>query len=266
MPDEQSEEWRSLTFSQRAGKAPLPEALQAEKLTKKFRNYIWRVIETGIRGYDTTYFFIRRCYYSYQFSILEKPHDAIPEATPEIVTKWLRNIIIEAESHKALTLVEYCLRIENIPEKFAAKIEEQFKHAPYYIDRSSKPVCIIPTTSEEMEESTKRALANINNSELTGAKSHFRDSSQELNNENYADSVRESIHAVASAARQIDPNAAKDLGPALDSLERSGIIKHRALKEAFKKLYGYASDEPGIRHPLGENESADVGFDEAVFM
>jgi len=48
MPDEQSEEWRSLTFSQRAGKAPLPEALQAGKLTKKFRNQMWLVFERDI--------------------------------------------------------------------------------------------------------------------------------------------------------------------------------------------------------------------------
>ena len=32
------------------------------------------------------------------------------------------------------------------------------------------------------------------------------------------------------------------------------------------KLYGYTSDERGLRHPLLEREEANVGMDEAVFM
>jgi len=66
--------------------------------------------------------------------------------------------------------------------------------------------------------------------------------------------------------RQIDPDTAKDLGPELDSLGRRGIIEQRALTTALKKLYGYTSDDQSILKPLIENESADVGFDEAVFM
>ena len=80
----------------------------------------------------------------------------------------------------------------------------------------------------------------------------------------WAGSVRESVHAVESAARQLDPNASS-LAPALRSLEKRGAL-HPALKQALGKLYGYSSDEQGIRHALLDQEQASVGMDEAVFM
>ena len=69
-----------------------------------------------------------------------------------------------------------------------------------------------------------------------------------------------------SVARLIDPAASKTLGPALDSIEKAGLLKHAALKNAFKRLYGYTNDEQGIRHALLDRGSTDAGLDEAVFM
>ena len=83
---------------------------------------------------------------------------------------------------------------------------------------------------------------------------------------NSPDSISDSIHAVESAARVLDPQASKTLTPALNSLEKAGVLKHRALKEAFAKLYGYTSDEQGIRHALLDQNAADVGLEEALFM
>ena len=64
----------------------------------------------------------------------------------------------------------------------------------------------------------------------------------------------------------IDPKANKKLSLALDSLETAGLLNHPALKDAFNKLYGYTSDEKGIRHALLDKEAANVGLDEAMFM
>ena len=93
---------------------------------------------------------------------------------------------------------------------------------------------------------------------------HLQQSSDCINQGDYAGAVRESIHAVESTARQIDPNA-KSLESALNSLEKSEAL-HLALKRAFSSLYGYASDEQGIRHALIDSPQPNVGQDEAVFM
>ena len=122
-------------------------------------------------------------------------------------------------------------------------------------------------SSEEMRESTQRAmLRNISKSKIEGAKCHVHSAAQILYKEDFPAAIRESIHAVESAARKIDPSASRSLSTALDSLEKNGMLTHLALKSAFEKLYGYTSDAEGIRHPLIERQSADVGFDEAIFM
>jgi len=75
----------------------------------------------------------------------------------------------------------------------------------------------------------------------------------------YANSIKEAITAVESAAK-ISTNSDKaDLGKALDKL-----ALHPALKQGIEKLYAYASDEPGVRH--GGTEASDVDEAEAELM
>ena len=54
------------------------------------------------------------------------------------------------------------------------------------------------------------------------------------------------------------------LGEALKQMEKQKRI-HPALREAFSKLYGYTTDQGGIRHAEGLFES-NVTFEEAKFM
>ena len=265
-----------MTFSQREGKAPLPEPLQAGKLTIKFRNRVWRicalnvdsVTKSSMEGewFDSDGQYWKNCFESYVLNVFDIPHDEIPEGDPESVRIWLKKVIIKKESHEILTVLEYILRFPETPESLANSIKECFHMAPYFIDESSEPLRIIPTTSKEMKESVTQSLENITKSELTGSKSHLHNASRELADERFADSIRESIHAVESAARKIDPRSSKNLNAALNSLEKNDLMNHPTLKEGIKKLYGYTNGKEGIRHSLIDSESADVGFDEAVFM
>ena len=50
---------------------------------------------------------------------------------------------------------------------------------------------------------------------------------------------------------------------AINALSEKTVI-HGALKSGFKCLYGYSSDEDGIRHAILEQPS--VGFAEAKYM
>lgn len=80
----------------------------------------------------------------------------------------------------------------------------------------------------------------------------------------WAGSVRESIHAVESVACELAPGK-NTLGAALDAIKIKDL--HGGLKEAFEKLYGYASNEKGVRHALvfGGAE-AKVDETDALFM
>ena len=57
------------------------------------------------------------------------------------------------------------------------------------------------------------------------------------------------------------------LGKALNILKKSSPIGiHESLLEAWKKLYGYASDAGGIRHAITDSPNVDVDFADAKFM
>ena len=133
----------------------------------------------------------------------------------------------------------------------------------YFVDDKDGLPTIMPRVSREAGEVTQQAIKTLRENSMEGAATHLHQAAKYINEwqdaNSLANSIANSIHAVESVARRIDPKARKDLGPALDSLERVGLLKHPALKEAFKKLYGYTSDEQGIRHALLDRDLADVG-------
>jgi hypothetical protein len=68
-------------------------------------------------------------------------------------------------------------------------------------------------------------------------------------NPDYRNSIKESISAVESLARVITRNEKATLDDALKQLEKSKKL-HPALKKGFSSLYGYTSDEQGVRHAM----------------
>lgn len=81
----------------------------------------------------------------------------------------------------------------------------------------------------------------------------------------YKNCVKESISAVESVCKVISGNKKAALKDALNGLIFNGMNIHGSLKSAILSLYGYASDEGGIRHAERETEST-VTFEEAKFM
>ena len=82
-------------------------------------------------------------------------------------------------------------------------------------------------------------------------------------NPDYKNSIKESISAVESMCCIICGKKV-ELGKALGKLEKNGIYIHGAMKNGFQALYGYASDESGIRH--GGIEDKEVTEEDAKFM
>ncbi|MGN8151767.1 hypothetical protein ACTJK5_05780 [Agrobacterium sp. 22094] len=80
----------------------------------------------------------------------------------------------------------------------------------------------------------------------------------------WADSIRESIHAVESVARTIAAGTST-LGPALTEIEKQ-LGMHPALKSGFGSIYGFTSDDSGIRHALLDKGDAKVDEVDAMFM
>jgi hypothetical protein len=79
----------------------------------------------------------------------------------------------------------------------------------------------------------------------------------------YRNSIKESISAVESLVKVTAGSDKGTLGQLTKKLEVD-IQLHPALTAAFSSLYGYASDEGGIRHALMDSDS--IAFEDAKFF
>ena len=263
-----ADEDRTLTFSQREGYALLPTPLQLGELPHEARTAIWNVLFVHMArsrsGYviDGAWKAILHDLYTY--------HDNMPldewSVRFERVVPWMRDRLEQEAFNRVFDIIEFLVRHERCPPEFTTDLSDVFHRfqLAYIIDSGPSPSVFPVTTAEEGNE-LSRNLAELRTAGLDGCETHLRNASKCINDGDSAGSVRESIHAVESVARQIDPKASKGLGAALTSLERQGAL-HPAFKQAISKLYGYTSNEQGIRHALLDKAQADVTIDEAVFM
>lgn len=85
-------------------------------------------------------------------------------------------------------------------------------------------------------------------------------------NPDYENSIKESISAVESMCCIITgmSGAQATLGSAIKKLKDSGVHIHNAMEKAFLALYGYTSDENGIRH--GGIDFVNVPAEDAKYM
>ena len=262
-----------LTFSQRVGKAPLPEPMQSEYLSVDFRNLVWLILCHTLRaewGFKERYDHncaMHQIVFYYILNVLHLPHDELGHSGNEHL-KLLREITLEGRYDEVLTLVEFILRRKECPTYLQEELVDAFQKFPiaYRVQTIADCLTIMPRSSEEAGESAKRAIGVIEQSGPAGAREHLRKAAGFINEKLYPDAVRECIHAVESVARTIDPEASNALGPALASLEKAGVLNHPALKQGFEKIYGYTCNRQGIRHALLEEDIADIDIDDAVFM
>jgi hypothetical protein len=139
------------------------------------------------------------------------------------------------------------------------KALEQARAAYRIIDRT-----VVPIASDEERKTIEQAFQELGDNRFRGARSHLRAAAEALTNGDFAGSVRESIHSVESVARVLEPSAST-LEPALRALAEKGYV-HPALKTGFAKLYGYTSDEEGVRHAMLDGNGTRVDETDAIYM
>jgi hypothetical protein len=113
----------------------------------------------------------------------------------------------------------------------------------------------------EIEESLNTTLNKAVHIQLEGALRKLSD----RKNPDYRGSIKDSISAVETLCRIITGEPKLELGKALKLLEQKGGFSiHAALREGFSKLYGWTSDDQGIRHALMDEPN--LTFHDAKYM
>ena len=131
-----------------------------------------------------------------------------------------------------------------------------------FINGSLAPISN-PAEVSELNE----AIQSSRNSGMLGAQKHLSQAIALLSRKpepDFRNAIKEAISAVESIANSLSgANSAGGLAVALRVLSETAEI-HPALKKGFVALYGYTSDEDGIRHAILEEKH--IGYEEAKFM
>ena len=263
------EERKRLTFEQAEGVEPLPSQLQLREISPKLRAVLWSYIH-GVLQKSTEHVDYGQPYIDKPWSVILKgmhvyrDHKMADEFSAEAkhIVRSIRQIFETGDYVACFGWIEFVLKHPACPHDFPNQIEAIFKYAQAAYRVIDKKI-ICPISSDTEHSTLVRAFADVSKKEFHGARSHLRNAATQLAAGEFADSVRESVHAVESICRTLDPSA--DLSKALSKLEQT-ISIHGAMKRGFVSLYGYASDEQGIRHALLEAGKSKVDEADALFM
>lgn len=267
-------------FSDRRGIKPLNTKMQLDELDKRTRIGIANLLR---EWYDDGKFVQYRSDFCER--LLKDIYFEFVDDQARYIIRYQNNDFIEsyiylpisANSYdEVLTVVEYVtnyfLQWQMLQHQkdvlyydlidYKAEINELFQreYVGYrFIDGEITPI------SDDIEVTEIEKSLDI---EFQGCKSHIKKALGFLSdreNPDYKNSIKESISAVESICQIIAQNSKATLGEALKKLEEHGVKIHEAMKKSFSSLYGYTSDEGGIRHCEGMFES-NVTFEEAKFM
>ena len=253
-------------FSERHGYS-VEKAIQYEFISRDLRTSIWNFLEDnmlpsggGFLGQDPHYFQIAKFLYD---DFHRRKIREIPNYIPEFVK--LENI--RFDKYPWNIVYGYCeFWFEFAPANDGERLAKQFNiilerdKAAYRLIEGK----IVPIIESEQLTAIEAALHSTD--KYKAASEHIRVALSLYGNRgapDYRNSVKELISAVESAAKVISGLNSATLGQALAAIDSKRPM-HEAFKQALLKLYGYTSDEKGIRHALLDEASVDEA--DARFM
>lgn len=256
---------KKLTFEQAEGVEPLPARLKLKEVSRQLRASLWDLVYSSVfedRDEYTDYLGDqwRSILYDKHVRREHRLADEFKPYTQEHLNH-LKLIFTAGDYVKIFGFLQYVLRHERCPIAFAANVNERLEEsqAAYRVVEYT----IVPVASPEEATMVQKAFVDLAKTELHGARRHLLQAAAKLTGGDAPGSVRESISAVESVARVIAPT-----GKFSDALGEIGKLAHihGALKTGFTAIYGYTSDEQGIRHPLLESSDAKVDDIDAQFI
>ncbi len=258
-----------LSFSQRIGQTPIDIPIQVESINDSIRNAIWNLFYVDIFmksiRYNDSYvelaIWIFRDYFNLPVDHVHSQDTLKDKVRTHILfEKWFK-VYDFVEFISKVTFSKIASSPNSIPSDINMLLE---KHSSGYrlIGNVLSPI----TNQSEITEISASIQKTLKFTSLKGCNQHLTSALAKLSdreNPDYRNSIKESISAVESIAKIISAEDSKSLKPALDKIKKP-LGLHQALVTAFGSLYGYTSDEGGIRHAMMETNTSD--FEDAKYM
>ena len=241
-----------MSFSQRKGIVQVNDFIQTNGMDDRLRNSLWNCLDVSI--WSVEYFVSRQVgapgidafSHALWFHHFKKPIDSRPRFGYEKL-KAIRTHFFGCAWNEVYDFLEFVIAFYpnqvRLPEMVNSILARE--SSAYRIVSSQ----VVDITSEQETRMLEEA---IQDTKFAGSAAHLLRALELLADRerpDYRNSIKESVSAVESIARIVAENPKATLSDALKALERNGKV-HSALKDGFIKLYGYTSDEQGIRHAM----------------
>lgn len=260
-----------LKFSERLGLFKPKIKLSREQMPDELRNTLWSVVcdETfgtlsndtyGQRISDLALFF-RKLWRDFFKIPIDNLLISDGKIYPDDAYKYIRKWFFEAKWFEVYEYLEFCA--EEFGHKFVNACNP-------YLEREFSGFRFIGInlleidSSQEIDEIEKALNSGI---KYRPVKIHLESSLKLITDKrkpDFRNSIKESISAVESLCKIITGNESTTLGQALKILDKQKPIP-KSLKSGFSAIYGYASDNGGIRHGL-LSDDIEPSLEEAKFM
>lgn len=256
-------------FSQRVGLAPLPPQLKLGEVSPELRRILYYFVGLEIGrysrpGYNRVLFSQDWLRVATDLHVLffRRSPDTFKHSVNE-TKQGLGAFFQQAEIGPLFDLIEFFVRHDLCSDELKLDLSRAFvtARAAYRIFDNAYIAAI---GTDEQAKAFERAVADLEAKGANAARKQLVAAGVALRNSDWASSVRNSIHAVEAVAVRLAPGT-DTLGAALKVLEKRGHL-HGSLKAAFGSLYGYSSDEEGVRHALVFGDDARVDEADALFM
>jgi hypothetical protein len=253
-------------FSDRMGISRRCETLQLDDINADLRVALWNLVHESIEllqsqhsGLVGSGHYWHEAAQSVAMQVVNAPVDDIPYPWD-----WLKDLILSRDWFVVYDVVEFLASSQYLERGLGRRLNVVLERegSGYRLVAGE----LVPITSEAEIDAIENAISAAGGAALGGAREHIAAALEAFSNKpeaDYRNSIKESISAVESAAKRISGVERGGLNDAFAELARL-VPMHAALIKGFKALYGYTSDEDGIRHAILEEPN--VGYDEAKFM
>lgn len=248
-------------FSERNGFIIKP--LQIDEMTPELRNRIWNTynceICTDLINYFSNYIEEIMDAVGLAFTTIENSGDLITNIKK--FHKWFNSV----DWYRIYDFIEIYLAF--LPPKTRAVAKKNFNDVLISENSGYRIIGdqVVPITNQSeissIEQAQKTAYSSVNTHMKKAAELFSRRPTPDFEN-----SIKESISAIESMCCIItgESGANATLGNTIKKLKEHGVHIHPAMEIAFLKLYGYTSDENGIRH--GGIDFNNASVEDAKYM
>lgn len=258
-------------FSDRYGYTKTEKAFQRESIDEPLRIALWNVLTVRIWGnykpHDVAFAqhtneidrLIYRLWYYYFNNDMDTQPLFRDSQSGKGSLSFLKNYFFSCEWYEVYNFLEELIQDDSFLFEKEEKIWvnrqlERYNAAYRFVEKQ-----IVEITSSDEIAAIESALT----SSPDAVRNHLESALKMLSdteNKDYRNSVKESISAVEAVARIFTGKKNATLGSALKKIDRC----HPALAQGFQCIYGYTSDEFGIRHAL--MDKPETTYSEAKFM